>query len=813
MTDLKSPSYPVIPLRDIVVFPHMVLTLFVGRKKSIAAIKHALKEESEIFLLPQKKSETESPNKEDLYHVGVVAHITQMINLPDGTVKILVEGLYRANVKELTQTKDYMEALVTPMLDKAEGEVSTALVDSLLKVFLDYADYNKKVSPDFVNLISKEKNPSKIVDLIASQLFVSVEKQQKILETQDLTERLEHLLSYLIMELDAFKLEEKVRTRVKQQMEKNHREYYLSEQIKAIQNELHQDQNSPNEMTQLKKRIEQTNFTKEAREKAEGELKKLTQMNAMSSEASIIRNYLEWLLDVPWSSPTKIKRDIKNAKKILDRDHYGLDKIKERILEHLAVQQRVGKSCGQILCLVGPPGVGKTSLGKSIAEASGRNYVRISLGGVRDEAEIRGHRRTYIGAMPGRIIQGMKRAKSSNPLFLLDEVDKLGADWRGDPTSALLEVLDPMQNNAFNDHYLEVDYDLSDVFFIATANSLNLPRPLLDRMEIIHISGYTEAEKIEIAKRHLISKQMKANGLKKTEFSISEGALRDLIRHYTNESGVRSLEREIASLARKVLKKLLTKKKTSVAITRSTLTKYLGKHKYRYGLAEKEPLVGVTTGLAWTETGGDLLTIEASVSEGKGKSVLTGKLGEVMQESIQASISYIRSRAAQFGIYPSMFMNKDIHIHVPEGATPKDGPSAGIAICTSLVSILTGIPVRSDVAMTGEITLRGRVLPIGGLKEKLLAAVRGGIKKVLIPEENKKDMEEVPISVSKALEIQFVRDIEEVLHAALVEKITPLTAEQKKKDARASLMQTQDFTLPHPPYPSGITGSKSRTHN
>jgi len=798
--DIKH--YPLIPLRDIVVFPHMVVTLFVGRKKSVEAIHSALTEDGRLFLVSQKKAENENPPLEDLYNVGVIAHITQVIHLPDGTVKILVEGLARGVVQSFIENEQYVEAVVRTV-EPDETPLPEALSEALVKVFLDYSEYNKKISADLLSSLALERDVSRLVDLVAAQLSLNLSKQQEILEEFDITRRLEMVLAYTMIELDALKLEDKVRGRVKQQMDKNHREYYLNEQMKAIQHELHPEQEGLSEVEILKKRVAATKFPKEAKKKAEGELRKLSNMNAMSAEASIVRNYLEWMLDVPWSKSSPLKSDLAEAEGILEADHYGLTKVKERILEHLAVQQRVGKSCGQILCFVGPPGVGKTSLAESIATATGRQFQRISLGGVRDEAEIRGHRRTYIGAMPGRIIQGMKKAKVSNPLILLDEIDKIASDWRGDPASALLEVLDPMQNKRFNDHYLEVDYDLSNVLFIATANTLNLPRPLLDRMEVISISGYTEEEKIAIAKAHLVEKQKKANGLKSKELTISDGALKELVLYYTHEAGVRGLERQIAAVARKALKEIMAKPrgKKAIAVTPKVVRQYLGERRYRYGLAEPKPLIGSTTGLAWMESGGDLLTIEASLSEGRGKFFYTGKLGKVMQESIQTALSYVRSRAVQFGIDPKIFMDVDIHIHVPAGATPKDGPSAGVAMCTSLVSVLTGIPVRSDVAMTGEITLRGRVLPIGGLKEKLLAASRGGIKTVFIPEENLKDLVDVPESVLKKLKVVAVKEIEEVLKGALVRPFEPFVA--KNADTAGSAEQKETFKIPKLLYQTG----------
>jgi ATP-dependent Lon protease len=784
--------YPLLPLRDIVVFPHMVATLFVGREKSIIAIEYALKHEGKLLMVAQKDAETEDPGLDDLYKVGTIGSISQMISLPDGTVKILIQGVARAKLHQIVEFEGFIQAQASEVKLQESSEAIEVLNRSLISSFKEYALLSKKIAPEFVTMISETKDIHKVVDSMIIQLPLAISKKQELLETFSLSERVEKVLESLSFELNALKIEEKVKARVKTQMEKNQREYFLTEQMKAIQSELQQGEGGSDELTQLQKRIEATKFSKEARQKADAELKKLRSMNPMSSEASIIRNYLEWLLDLPWSKPSKLKNDLKGAQKTLDHDHYGLKKVKERILEHLAVQQRVGKTTGQVLCFVGPPGVGKTSLGKSIAAATGREFVKISLGGVRDESEIRGHRRTYVGAMPGRIIQGMKKAKTSNPIFLLDEVDKLGADWRGDPSAALLEVLDPAQNSTFSDHYLEVDYDLSNVLFIATANSLNMSRPLMDRMEITHLSGYTEEEKVQIAKRHLVPKIMKENGLKATEFSLSDEALKDIIRYYTRESGVRNLEREIANIARKILKKILTSKIKSLHITRRNLGQFAGIKKYRFGEAEKEPLVGVTTGLAWTEVGGDLLSIEASISEGKGKVVTTGKLGKVMEESIHAAMSFLRANCRKFGISPNVFMKKDFHIHVPEGATPKDGPSAGIAMFTSLVSILSGVAVRSDVAMTGEITLKGRVLPIGGLKEKLLAAQRGGIKLVLIPEDNQKDLEEIPASVKRDLKVVPVKRADEVLELALVHSLPA----HSSKELDSSVLEVDPIVSP-----------------
>jgi len=768
--------YPVLPLRDIVVFPHMIVPLFVGREKSVRALEDVMREDKNILLLTQKNASQDDPAREDLYDFGTVGTVLQLLKLPDGTVKVLVEGRHRAKVVHFTENAEFFQAFAEP-IEEFEGDKAelNALVRAVIGQFDQYIKLNKKIPPEAqvtVNQIFED--PARLADTIASHLTLKISDKQQLLETPSINDRLEKIFGYMEGEIGVLQVEKRIRTRVKKQMEKTQREYYLNEQMKAIQKELGESEDGRDELAETEKRINETKMSKEAKEKALAELKKLRSMSPMSAEATVVRNYLDWMLSIPWNKRTKTRKNIREAKKILDVDHYGLEKVKERILEYLAVQQRHSKLKGPILCLVGPPGVGKTSLGKSIARATGRNFVRMSLGGIRDEAEIRGHRRTYIGSMPGKIIQGMKKAKSSNPLFLLDEVDKLGSDWRGDPTSALLEVLDPEQNNTFNDHYLEVDYDLSDVMFVCTANTLRMPQPLLDRMEIIRLAGYTEDEKIAIAKRHLIPKAIKEHGLKKNEFSISEDALRDIIRYYTREAGVRNLEREIANLARKSIKDILVKNLKSVHITRRNLEKYSGVKKFRYGEVETEDLIGVTTGLAWTEVGGDLLSIEAVALPGKGKIIITGKLGDVMRESVQAAESYVKSRAVAFGIKPSILEKRDIHVHVPEGATPKDGPSAGVAMVTSIVSVLTGIPVHKDVAMTGEITLRGRVLPIGGLKEKLLAALRGGLTTVLIPKENEKDLAEIPDNVKRGLKIIFINTVEEVLKFALTQPLSPI---------------------------------------
>jgi ATP-dependent Lon protease len=777
--------YPVLPLRDIVVFPHMIVPLFVGREKSVKALEDVMREDKQILLVAQKNASQDNPEADDIYKVGTVASVLQLLKLPDGTVKVLVEGSARARITGFTEKTDFFQAKAQTLPEtKTDAPELEALARSVVNQFEQYVKLNRKVPPEVLVSINQIEDPSKLADTVASHLALKISDKQELLEIESVVERLERVYALMESEIGVLQVERKIRSRVKRQMEKTQREYYLNEQLKAIQKELGEGEDGKDEAAELEERIKKTKFSKEAREKAMAELKKLRHMSPMSAEATVVRNYLDWMLTIPWSVRSKVKKDIKLAEKILDEDHYGLKKVKERILEYLAVQQRTAKIKGPILCLVGPPGVGKTSLGKSIARATGRKFVRMSLGGVRDEAEIRGHRRTYIGSLPGKIIQSMKKAGTSNPLFLLDEVDKMGQDFRGDPSSALLEVLDPEQNNTFNDHYLEVDYDLSDVMFVTTANTLRMPQPLLDRMEIIRLSGYTEDEKVEIAKRHLIEKQMQANGLKKGEFSLSDSALRDLIRYYCREAGVRNLEREIANLARKATKDIVSGKSKKVTITAANLGKYAGVRRFRFGEVEDEDMVGVTTGLAWTEVGGELLSIESVLVPGKGAIKITGKLGDVMQESVQAATSYVRSRSAQFGIKPTVFQKRDIHVHVPEGATPKDGPSAGVAMCTSIVSALTGIPVRRDVAMTGEITLRGRVLPIGGLKEKLLAALRGGLKIVLIPKENEKDLAEIPDNVKKGLEIVPVSTVDEVLSRALARPLIPIKWMEEDEDVK-----------------------------
>ena len=767
--------YPVLPLRDIVVFPHMIVPLFVGRDKSVRALEDVMQDDKQILLVAQKNAAQDDPTPADIFSMGTIGTVLQLLKLPDGTVKVLVEGGQRARVLRYNDNEDFFQAYAEVVEEEGSDEKEVeALSRTAVSQFEQYIKLNRKIPPEVLVSINQIDEATKLADTIASHLNLKIPEKQELLEIHNTRERLEKIYSYMEGEIGVMQVEKRIRNRVKRQMEKTQREYYLNEQMKAIQKELGDSEDGRDEVAELEEKIKKTRLTKEAREKANAEMKKLKTMSPMSAEATVVRNYLDWILGIPWKKRTKLKHDIGNAEQILDDDHYGLEKVKERIIEYLAVQQRVKKIRGPILCLVGPPGVGKTSLGKSVARATGRNFVRLSLGGVRDEAEIRGHRRTYIGSMPGKIVQSMKKAKTSNPLFLLDEVDKLGNDWRGDPSAALLEVLDPEQNSTFNDHYLEVDYDLSEVMFITTANSLRMPQPLLDRMEIIRIPGYTEDEKVEIAKRHLIPKQREQHGLVDEEWSISDTALRDLVRYYTREAGVRNLERELANLARKTVKEIVADRVKHVNITTKNLGKFAGIRKYRFGQPEHEDMLGIVTGLAWTEVGGELLTIESVTLPGKGKVTATGKLGDVMKESVQAAESFVRSRAASFGIKPTIFNKSDIHVHVPEGATPKDGPSAGVAMITSIVSVLTGIEVRKDVAMTGEITLRGRVLPIGGLKEKLLAALRGGLKRVLIPEENEKDLEDIPNNVKKGLEIIPVSTVDQVLEHALVSQPTPI---------------------------------------
>jgi ATP-dependent Lon protease len=789
----------VLPLRDIVVFPHMIVPLFVGREKSVRALEAVMKDDKQILLVAQKNASQDDPSVEDIYRIGTVSTILQLLKLPDGTVKVLVEGGRRAKITSFKETDSFFEAQTEAMPDIiGEKKDLEALGRTVVSQFEQYIKLNKKIAPEVLVSLNQIEEPSKLADTVASHLNLKIPEKQDLLEIAKINERLERVFGHMESEIGVLQVEKRIRNRVKRQMEKTQREYYLNEQLKAIQKELGEGEDGKDENAELEAKIKKTKFSKEAREKAIAELKKLRTMSPMSAEATVVRNYLDWMLSIPWKKRSKIRNGVVEAEKVLEGDHYGLEKVKERIIEYLAVQARSPKVRGPILCLVGPPGVGKTSLGKSIAKATGRSFVRMSLGGVRDEAEVRGHRRTYIGSMPGKVIQGMKKAKTSNPLFLLDEVDKLGSDWRGDPSSALLEVLDPEQNSTFNDHYLEVDYDLSDVLFLTTANTLRMPQPLMDRMEIIRIPGYTEDEKVEIAKRHLIDKQGEAHGLKKDEWGITEDALRDLIRYYSREAGVRNLERELANLARKAVKEIVTKKTTKVAFTRKNLEKFAGVKKYRFGETEAEDMVGVVTGLAWTEVGGEILTIESVLLPGKGNVKHTGKLGDVMQESVSAALSYVRSRSTKFGIKPTLFEKRDIHVHVPEGATPKDGPSAGVAMATSIVSILTGIPVRRDVAMTGEITLRGRILPIGGLKEKLLAALRAGITTVFIPKENEKDLAEIPDNVKKHLKLIPVADVDEVIAQALARRPVAIEWEEPADGALpAATAQPAPASLPH----------------
>lgn len=760
---------PVLPLRDVVVYPHMVIPLFVGRDKSIRALEAAMNDDKQIFLVAQHSAAEDNPGEGDLYQIGTLANILQLLKLPDGTVKVLVEGESRAQIDVLYEEHGYFTADIASVDEEGMGaKEADIIVRSLMGQFDQYVKLNKKTPPELLTTLSSIDEPGRLADTIAAHLSLKVEEKQSILEMLSIRERLEHIMAQVESEIDLLQVEKRIRGRVKRQMEKSQREYYLNEQIKAIQKELGELDDTPNEIEDLSNKIEDAGMSKEAKAKALAELGKLKMMSPMSAEATVVRNYIDWMVNVPWKKRSKIRNDLSKAQAVLDTDHYGLDKVKERILEYLAVQQRVKQSKGPILCLVGPPGVGKTSLGRSIAKATNRKFARIALGGVRDEAEIRGHRRTYIGSMPGKIIQKLSKAEVRNPLFLLDEIDKMSMDFRGDPASALLEVLDPEQNHTFSDHYLEVDYDLSDVMFVATANSMNIPGPLLDRMEVIRLAGYTEDEKLHIARQHLLPKQLKQNGLKETEFSLSDQAILDIIRYYTRESGVRGLEREVAKVCRKIVKAiLLDKPEAAIHVTEQNLEDYLGVRRFRYGVAEDADQVGQVTGLAWTEVGGELLTIESVVLPGKGKVSTTGKLGDVMQESIHTAVSVVRSRAEHLGIDTGFMEKNDIHIHVPEGATPKDGPSAGIGMCTALVSVLTKIPVKADVAMTGEITLRGEVLPIGGLKEKLLAAHRGGIKTILIPEENRRDLKEIPENIKKDLDIRPVRWIEDVLATAL----------------------------------------------
>ena len=787
MTEQMSTSYPVLPLRDIVVFPHMIVPLFVGREKSVKALEEVMVDDKQILLSSQIDPAQDDPDSDGIYDTGVLANVLQLLKLPDGTVKVLVEGRMRVRITEYLDNPDYFEARAEE-LQEVPGDADTveALLRSVGSEFERYAKIKKNVPEEALSAVADAVESDKLSDLVAGHLGIEVEQKQELLETLNVAERLEKIYGLMQGEMSVLKVEKKIKTRVKSQMERTQREYYLNEQMKAIQKELGDGEEGQNEITELEERIAQTKLSKEALEKATGELKKLKNMSPMSAEATVVRNYLDWMLSIPWGKRSRVKKDLNAAQKVLDDDHYSLEKVKERIVEYLAVGQRSRKLKGPILCLVGPPGVGKTSLGKSVARATGREFIRISLGGVRDESEIRGHRRTYIGSMPGKIIQALKKAKTTNPLILLDEIDKMGQDFRGDPASAMLEVLDPEQNSTFVDHYLEVEYDLSDVMFLTTANSYNMPSPLLDRMEIIPLSGYTEDEKREIAKRHLIEKQIKGHGLKKGEFKLTDAALQEIIRTYTREAGVRNLEREIAKLARKAVTKIVRGDEEKVVITPDNLEAYLGVKRFRYGLAEEKDHVGVVTGLAWTSVGGELLSIEALKLPGKGRMKTTGKLGDVMKESIDAASSFVRSISPQIGVKPTMFEKIDIHVHVPEGATPKDGPSAGVGMVTSIVSVLTGIAVKKDIAMTGEVTLRGNVLPIGGLKEKLLAALRGGIKTVLIPKENEKDLVEIPDNVKEGLTIIPVEHVSEVLQHALVKQPEAIEWDEAAEEAAAA---------------------------
>ena len=787
-------NIPVLPLRDIVVFPHMVVPLFVGRDKSVKALEKVMAGDKRIMLITQKSASVDDPKKDDLFDFGTIANVLQLLKLPDGTVKVLVEGLQRASINMFTDNEDYLVSnidLIDENNDSSDKKLR-ALSKSITDLFDKYVNLNKKIPPEVLGTINEIDDLAKLSDTIASHLSIKLSDKQEILEAIDLTERFEKIMNFIQAELDVMQVEKKIRGRVKNQMEKTQREYYLNEQMKAIQKELGEGDDGKDDIQEYEEKIENTKLSKEAKEKCYSEIKKLKSMSPMSAESSVIRNYLDWILTIPWGKKTKVKKDIKFAESVLNEDHYGLEKVKERILEYLAVQQRIKKMKGPILCLVGAPGVGKTSLGKSIARATGRKFVRMSLGGVRDEAEIRGHRRTYIGSLPGKVLQMMKKAGSSNPLFLLDEIDKLGADYRGDPSSALLEVLDPEQNNSFNDHYLEVDYDLSDTMFITTANTLRMPPALLDRMEIIRIAGYTEDEKVEIVKQHLAPQMLEKHGLKSGELILDDSAITGLIRYYTREAGVRSLERELANLARKTVKKIVAGDIGSLTINEDNLHEFAGVRKFKFGEIDNDDQVGIVTGLAWTEVGGDILPIESVIMPGKGRMTITGKLGDVMKESIQAAKSYVRSRCIEFGIKPTIFPMRDIHIHVPEGAIPKDGPSAGLGMVTSIVSVLTGIPVRKDIAMTGEVTLRGKALGIGGLKEKLLAALRAGTKTVIIPKENEKDMADIPDNVKDGLELIFVDNVDEVLKIALTKPLLPIEWDEEDSPKSSSDISEDD---------------------
>ena len=800
MLEPLNASYPVLTLRDIVVFPFMIVPLFVGREKSVRALEEVMQDDKQILLSSQKDPSEDDPDKDGIFSVGVLANVLQLLKLPDGTVKVLVEGQSRVKITEYLDNDSFFEVRAEH-LEENEGDTKAieALLQNVSREFERYAKIKKNIPEEALSAVSEATEPAKLADLVSGHLGVELDQKQNLLETLSVSDRLEQVYGLMQGEMSVLQVEKKIKTRVKSQMERTQREYYLNEQMKAIQKELGDGEDSLTEVAELEERISQTKLSKEALEKTEAELKKLKNMSPMSAEATVVRNYLDWVLSLPWGTKSRVKKDLTRAQNILDIDHYSLDKVKERIIEYLAVQQRSRKLKGPIMCLVGPPGVGKTSLGKSVAKATGREFIRISLGGVRDESEIRGHRRTYIGSMPGKIIQALKKAKTTNPLILLDEIDKMGQDFRGDPASAMLEVLDPEQNSTFVDHYLEVEYDLSDVMFLTTANSYNMPGPLMDRMEIIPLAGYTEDEKREIARRHLIAKQVKNHGLKNDEFEITDSAINEVIRRYTRESGVRNLEREIAKLARKVVTKIIKKEANEIKVTSENIDDFLGVKKFRYGLAEKEDQVGVVTGLAWTSVGGDLLSIEALCLPGKGRMKTTGKLGDVMKESIDAASSYVRSISPQIGIKPTRFDKLDIHVHVPEGATPKDGPSAGLAMVTSIVSVLTGIPVRKDIAMTGEVTLRGHALAIGGLKEKLLAALRGGIKTVLIPEENEKDLAEIPDNVKNGLTIIPVNNVSQVLEKALTEQPEEIEWDEAAEESQASAVNLD-------------TGTAVRTH-
>jgi len=793
MTEPLNTSYPVLPLRDIVVFPHMIVPLFVGREKSVRALEEVMADDKQILLSSQVDPADDDPNIDGIYRTGVLANVLQLLKLPDGTVKVLVEGQSRVTITDFLENDDFFEARAEH-LDEMPGDAATieALLRSVGDEFERYAKVKKNIPEEALSAVEDASEPARLADLVAGHLGIEVNEKQELLETLSVSERLEKVYGLMQGEMSVLKVEKKIKTRVKSQMEKTQREYYLNEQMKAIQKELGDGEEGEGEIAELEEKISKTKLSKEAKEKAEGELKKLKNMSPMSAEATVVRNYLDWMLSIPWGKRGRVKKDLGRAQEVLDTDHYGLEKVKERIVEYLAVQQRSSKLKGPILCLVGPPGVGKTSLGKSVAKATGREFIRISLGGVRDESEIRGHRRTYIGSMPGKIIQALKKAKTTNPLILLDEIDKMGQDFRGDPASAMLEVLDPEQNGTFVDHYLEVEYDLSNVMFLTTANSYNMPGPLLDRMEIISLAGYTEDEKREIARQHLIDKQVKNHGLKKGEFEVSDEAIQEIVRTYTREAGVRNLERELAKLTRKAVTKIVKGDADTVSVTPDNLDDFLGVKKFRYGLAEEENQVGVVTGLAWTSVGGDLLHIEGLKLPGNGRMKTTGKLGDVMKESIDAASSYVRSISPQIGVKPTVFDKIDIHVHVPDGATPKDGPSAGLAMVTSIVSVLTGIPVRKDIAMTGEVSLRGNAMPIGGLKEKLLAALRGGIKTVLIPQENEKDLADIPDNVKDGLEIIAVKHVSEVLKLALTEEPEAIEWDEAAEEAAAAKLKKEE---------------------